>query len=234
MVELSVLLNDPKDSLTSDLQALFGDRCRSTGKATDNHGRQVDRVRLKASNLRIKADKHLIDYVDRLLKMKVPYLSSGDFSQVFRHPKYPNIAVRLSDAEGDDGYALWMKFVTKNQSNPYVPKVYDRTTGDTEFEKISITFLEFLNQSKLEDFLAFMKKANPKLEHADVATLRDHYYNFPGESTIQQVKKSDRHLGEALQYISDNKMKFEPDLVWRNIMKRPSNNHPVITDPFYG
>lgn len=234
MVEIGILPKEPSDSLRNELQTMFGERCRSTGDATDSHGRRVDRIRLAPSKVLASSDSNLQDYVDRLQRMKIKPLGQGDFSYTFIHPHFSDVAVRISDSDGDSGYSLWLKFVLDNQTNPYVPKVFGTAKGSTQRDDINIVFMERLVQSTLEDYLAFMTRVNPKLKGQEIRVIRDNHYNFPSVTTIKEHQKSDPDLHEVLDYIDDHKMRFEPDLVWRNVMKRPSDNHPVITDPFYG
>ena len=95
----------------------------------------------------VSSDTDLTDYVQRLRGLKIKKLGEGDFSQVFIHPSYPNVVVRISIEDGDDGYRQWLKFALANQNNPYVPKIYGTARGRTATSRLTIVFLERLDQS---------------------------------------------------------------------------------------
>lgn len=73
---------------------------------------------------RIELTAETLDaYFASLSKKGIRKLGDGHFSTVFTHPKYPNVAVKVI-RRPDLEYLKYLKFCQKNQSNPWLPKVY--------------------------------------------------------------------------------------------------------------
>lgn len=90
------------------------------------------------------AEEALKPYLDRLVsKEGIKKLGGGAFSQVFQHPHYGNVVVKVY-TDKDTVYKRYVAWCMKHQSNPYVPKIVEQVSyksPDTK-EKYNIVFLQ--------------------------------------------------------------------------------------------
>ena len=72
---------------------------------------------------RIYAKAELIDkYLKRLVSKKIEHIGTGTEQMAFQHPTLPNVVVKLMGRRA--GFGEWAMLCHKNQSNPYLPKIY--------------------------------------------------------------------------------------------------------------
>lgn len=64
------------------------------------------------------------DYTTRLTKMGIKARGTGANSVVFDHPTMAGTVVKVF-LDGDKGYAYYLNWVTRNQRNPYAPKLHE-------------------------------------------------------------------------------------------------------------
>ena len=183
------------------------------------------------------------DYISRLRDRGMRKVGSGVQSNVYQHPQFDKIVVKVSREE--QAPLAYLKYVLTHQSNPYVPKVYHvrrfRTKERGWGSEYYIAFIEKLTEYKLlrplerqrivkthlgPDIVAWLggdKKYNPyafeyMAEPEGLALMR---------ASNKKLGVPSKHLIDVMSFISKHTASL--DLHHGNIMLRGS--HPVITDP---
>lgn len=186
-------------------------------------------------------EEALPDYLKRLVKKHgIKKLGGGAYSQVFQHPHYHNVVVKVYTAK-DVKYARYLAWVMKNQSNPYVPKVIEQ---HKHFD------------GKNKYFIVFMQKMSPiKTSEAVVKLLARALGIKPGSDEYEDLgdvydygEGSGSEFVHEFSEIVDAAVKAktaDPDFVkvWKQIKKNPEDldmhsgnvmtrdGHLVVTDP---
>lgn len=96
------------------------------------------------------SEEALKPYLDRLVsKEGIQKLGGGAFSQVFQHPHYGNVVVKVY-TDKDTVYKKYVTWCLSHQNNPYVPKIVEQVkykSPDTG-EKYNIVFLQKMTPVK--------------------------------------------------------------------------------------
>jgi hypothetical protein len=96
------------------------------------------------------SEEALKPYLDRLVsKEGIQRLGGGAFSQVFQHPHYGNVVVKVY-TDKDVVYKKYAAWCMKHQNNPYVPKIIEQVTykSPETKEKYNIIFLQKMTEVK--------------------------------------------------------------------------------------
>jgi hypothetical protein len=181
-------------------------------------------------------EESLPDYLTRLVKKAgVKKLGGGAYSQVFQHPKYGNVVVKVYTAKDRD-YARYVQFCLKHQSNPYVPRIADEVKYKSpEGEKYNIVFLEKMTAMKTaRGVAAKLQKAFSKLEPEELSDIEYHCEEqdmpelFEYLDALVKEGRANSSFVELWKHIrSYGKDKF--DMHPGNVMLR--GQQLVITDP---
>lgn len=135
-------------------------------------------------------------------------IGSGAFGKVYFNPAYPKWVIKAytpySGSRTAPGYADWLTFCKRNQSNRYVPQI--RGLPIKVHGGVMAIRLEVLTPMTTSQWLDFMK------HYRDVEAGRTH----------------DPQLMQCVQFIQSK----DEDLSQHNIMMRGSQ--PVIIDPLAG
>jgi hypothetical protein len=107
-------------------------------------------------------EEALKPYLDRLVsKEGIQKLGGGAFSQVFQHPHYGNVVVKVY-TDKDAVYKKYVSWCMKHQSNPYVPKIIEQVTykSPETKEKYNIIFLQKMTPIKtVQKLISLLVKA---------------------------------------------------------------------------
>jgi hypothetical protein len=141
---------------------------------------------------------------DIMAEAGFPELGAGHYSVVFG--VNDNLVLKVN-CHNDDAYAHFIEWASCRQSNPYLPRVYYRTTVNT----MRVYLLERLEPHDYEDDY---QRASliPSLKHLIAQGL--------------PIKVECPHIAELLTYPG----RFD-DASGQNIMLRCSTGHPVLSDP---
>lgn len=82
---------------------------------------------LEAQKL-IKSDQTVNDYFNMLEKQKLKSLGSGAYGDVYAHPYYKNVVVKIISS--DPAYISYLKFVARNPRNRYLPQLIPNKNGE--------------------------------------------------------------------------------------------------------
>jgi hypothetical protein len=82
---------------------------------------------LEAQKL-IKSDQTVNDYMKMLKKQKIKYLGGGAYGDVYAHPYYKNVVVKIISS--DPAYISYLKFVAQNPGNRYLPQLIPNKNGE--------------------------------------------------------------------------------------------------------
>lgn len=135
-------------------------------------------------------------------------LGDGLYGVTYKSVNYPYI---IKIWRNDEGYDYWLRFVTTNQQNPWVPKVKGRPTKipGSDYTFIRLELLEPVTRSEYTKFIDKKERWEQKHRHPERHT-------------------PDRAFAEVMQAI--RAYTSEDDIHDSNLMKR-SNGQLVITDP---
>jgi hypothetical protein len=183
------------------------------------------------------SEEALKPYLDRLVsKEGIQRLGGGAFSQVFQHPHYGNVVVKVY-TDKDVVYKKYAAWCMKHQNNPYVPKIIEQVaykSPETK-EKYNIIFLQKMTPVKTAGKLAILLGAALGLSQADD---NDFFKEFGQFNTTKQdfrmiekymkLGKADSDFVQVWDHIRTYGVaKF--DLHYENVMLR--DGHLVLTDP---
>lgn len=199
---------------------------------------------MSASQRLLELAESFQDYSDRLVKeFNIKSVGTGNFSEVFQHPKMKNVVVKVFIH--DKGYEEYLSWCLKNQKNKFVPKIYkveQRDAGQTTKINRGITsplgntytfvFMEKLNVAKKSVLLKFLNSLGviPRLpfqeHHTNLSGLwKDHWGFVAKNSTDKDLRSLARFLSSCagnLDMHDDN----------NNVMQRGSDQL-VFVDPIY-
>lgn len=165
------------------------------------------------------------DYKEFLHSKGIKAKGSGGFGTVYQHPTHKNIVVKVWDSD-DYGYESWVKFCTKNQKNPLIPKIYHHS----EHGEFNITMLEKLKPLDEVNFwdTHWNKHLSP------------HFDFQPNMKfcSVSQLKAKHKHSKQILKFLKKNTYEHNTnlDLHDENVMWRGKGKtrQLVITDPLVG
>jgi hypothetical protein len=199
------------------------------------------------------------EYVNRLRALGIKELGSGAWAQVFQHPLYSRVVVRVF-TQDDTGYKKWLKFIIRNRNNRYVPQIIPNEQGklfyytnikdsyDYEDKKVPMrAYFVFIKKyailddkkfSDLESTLEYYLSAN------DIDSIQLSVRGI-GYSSLLQLPQFWRALAENSQF------KFEwgqdaikiaqffgkqnyLDINIDNVMYNIDSKHIIFTDPLGG
>lgn len=185
------------------------------------------------------------EYLDRLTKSGIHSWGHGQSAIAFKHPTMPNVVVKVF-TDKDLGYSYYLKWVTKNQNNPYAPKLHESPEyskkRNLEFapnlgedHAYSIVFLEKLERSDPADRADFFQKITPWLIAAGYDRGERGFDSFPrigiqGWRILTKAPDSDI-AALAKCFVRGKSQRLYLDLGNSfNIMQR--GRQLVFTDPF--
>lgn len=153
-------------------------------------------------------EEALPDYLKRLKdSLNIQKLGGGAFSQVFQHPHYSNVVVKVYTAR-DTAYKRYQKWCMAHQSNPYVPQIIGQTeyVSDTAKRngKFNIVFMEKMTPLK----------SYARLEKLIVKALGGAPITFKNDDTT--ISASD--LGKISKIVSKGGTDKDFAEVWKQIM----------------
>ena len=177
-------------------------------------------------------------YLTRLVKKHgIQKLGGGAFSQVFQHPEFKNVVVKVYTAK-DTVYKRYLSWCLKHQSDPYVPKIikqveYKSPSG----EAYNIVFMQKMtpvkSRIKFARSMASLFKLNTRaLEDLDLVRSLgmwgEQEEDFEVIDDLVSAGKADKDFTEVWRHIRTyGKSKF--DMHPGNVMFR--GNQLVLTDP---
>jgi hypothetical protein len=183
------------------------------------------------------------DYLERLHEIGMEHLGNGVYADVFQHPYYKNVVVRVF-TEYDFGYLNFMKFVSKNRNNRYVPQIIPNEQGKL-FYKTEFKHPDRPN-GKYRGYFVFMKKYIPmtiqQVEHQakqwgvkDITNTAA-FWSLGG-STWAKLSESPKLLQrfgpdavELARFFAT--MENRLDIHHDNVMWDADRNNIIFTDPF--
>lgn len=149
---------------------------------------------MKAAEL--LAEEKLADYFKRLVKKHgIKKLGGGAFSQVFQHPQFHNVAVKVYRNK-DTVYRRYLAWCMKNQSNPFVPKIIEQVQFTGTSDPYNIVFMQkmepvgtnrFVNEVAKALGLTFIEREDLYDVYEDNLGSGREFYRF-----MKQAAQSDR------------------------------------------
>lgn len=164
---------------------------------------------------------NLYKYREFLESKGVKNLGSGCYGCVYQHPTLPNVVAKIYDY--DDAYDHYINWCTKNQKNPYVPKIY----SIHKCEKFTIVFLEKLEEVSLDLYEDWEEKTFPR--HLKHLLHNPSKYKKENDLLSNPILKRDKNLKIMIEFLIKVKNLYRIDLHDGNIMLR--GEQIVITDP---
>ena len=155
------------------------------------------------------------DYIDHLDAVGVRELGNGYFSRVFQHPKLKDVAVKV--VAGDEMYMKFLRFVMKNQGNPYLPRIYHITRHVSKGSTYFIVMMEKLSKLPFQKYRVWRKRLGTG----------NSMCQFEAKLQHLSVNCEDSHLRKIFKFIYKNHYYF--DLHGNNVMRR--GDQIVIVDP---
>lgn len=165
------------------------------------------------------------DYHKRI-KRKFKLLGDGAFARVYQHPR-ADVVVKVFDASEDSGYTTYLKWASRNQKNPYVPRIYgiEKFKNKKANEEITVVFLEKLKPATFNDLRDAVEASLPN------GTTIDPYLD-DDELLLIAAKTNDKHLKAFIRFMNTALSgSVEVDLHSDNFMFRPGTKQLVFTDP---
>jgi hypothetical protein len=95
-------------------------------------------------------EEELWDYKERLKDIeKMKSLGDGAYGEVFQHPRFSNVVVKVFDHKTDTSYKKFLRWAQQHQNNPYIPKI------------IEVHLLRTVRNEESAIGIVFMKKLKP-------------------------------------------------------------------------
>lgn len=188
-----------------------------------------------------KSGETIQDYQYRLDKLGMKSAGGGIHSEVYEHPQYNTIVVKVGSEGKSGGPFAYLSYAYNHQDNPHVPKIFG--------------VRRFKNKKGRNFFVAFIEKLTTygKLSYKQQKAITRKYFGpvsskifgsqiwdefFYGENfslVVKQAKQTgvpNKKLLEVITFIHDYDAAHPSsiDLHEENIMMRGSV--PVIIDPF--
>lgn len=170
------------------------------------------------------------DYIKRILKTNKK-LGEGAFANVFQHPVYHNVVVKIF--KNDLGYLKYLnEFVIPNQQNRYVPKLISDDNGNFihSFGPIKIVFMK---KYRVQNLNVNIHKYLRKIKRKYFSSISDIEFAAFWISLVAQnkgiISKEDPDLVNISKFFIKNAGAL--DLHDRNIAWDPELRNPIFTDP---
>lgn len=160
---------------------------------------------------------NLTKYEEFLESKGVENLGSGCYGCVYQHPTLPNVVAKIYDY--DDAYDHYINWCTKNQKNPYVPKIY----SIHKCEKFTIVFLERLKEISLRTYMDWETKISPFLLNTGSSRKKKN------DLLSTPILRRDKNLKSIIEFLLKSEDLYRFDLHDGNIMLR--GKQIVFTDP---
>lgn len=187
------------------------------------------------------AEEAMKPYLDRLIsKDGIKKLGGGAFSQVFQHPHYGNVVVKVY-TDKDTVYKRYASWCLKHQNNPYVPKIIEQVkyqSPETK-EKYNIVFMQKMTPIKtVQKLISLLVKALnlntkaaedlPFMQAFGLEAEKASEEDFDLIDKYVKLRRTDKDFAEVWNHIRTyGKDKF--DLHYGNVMLR--DGQLVLTDP---
>jgi hypothetical protein len=178
----------------------------------------------------VKLKTYLSALVD---KHGIKKLGGGAFSQVFQHPVYKNVVVKVYKAS-DTVYKKYVAWCLKNQSNPYVPKIIEQNEYKSpKGDAYNIVFMQKMRPASVKTFKAQLRAAMPKAKDIEFEDLDIAIDDYDMVGMYEELNRliplfGNNDLKSIWGHIrSYGKAKF--DLHPGNVMMR--DGQLVLTDP---
>lgn len=191
-------------------------------------------------------EETLKQYSERLMHtLGIKRLGRGNFAQVFQHPVYHNVAVKV--VKDDPGYIKYAWFCMKNPTNPWLPKIIDVVDvkiDDDDYDEdndywrrtnkkplqvpIEVVFFEKLRPASSQEIYAAVQKVLADVPSTEL--VREFFWDFTSFNRdtwhVVATYTTDPDLKQFAQLAHDER--FE-DIHNGNVMMR--GNQLVFTDP---
>ena len=173
-------------------------------------------------------------YLTQLVKKYgIQKLGGGAFSQVFQHPEFKNVVVKVYTGK-DVVYKRYVDWCMKHQSNPYAPQIIEQTKySSPKGDEYNIVFMQKMARVSAKRFKQQLRAAMPKAKPQEFEALDEAIDDYDMIETFNELNRmipifGDAHLQEIWKHIKTyGKAKF--DLHPGNVMLRGSQL--VLTDP---
>lgn len=191
-------------------------------------------------------------YFDSLIKQNIERLGKGQFSQVFQHPLYSNVVVKIFYA--DSGYENYLKFILTNPQNRYVPQIIPaknkklvhsaamRAPASSNFlQDWRFVFMKKYSPANLQQIYDLFQRWNtlsgdsefpPMTNPKDLRLLVSKLVNWVEWSDSNELRKNDPDAWAMANFIVKNWK--SQDLHSGNFMWDSENQTVVFTDPLVG
>lgn len=193
-------------------------------------------------------EETLNQYSERLMHtLGIKRLGRGNFAQVFQHPVYHNVAVKV--VKDDPNYIEYVRFCMQNPTNPWLPRIIDIVDAkidDDDFDMygdywrrtekkpvqvpIEVVFFEKLREASNREIHAAVKKV--LAEVPSNMLVKEFFYDFASFNRdtwyVVSISTTDPHLKQFAEMAHE--CRFE-DIHGDNVMMR--GDQLVFTDPVY-
>lgn len=205
---------------------------------------------MRLSELIFEEDRHK-NYLNHLIKdIGIKQLGAGSYANVFQHPTYHNVAVKVVRRE-DPLYMKFIRLCIKYQGNPWLPRII--SIHDIDFYKAEKDILNIPSSGK--EHIIFFEKLRPATSEEITKALL-FFLDFKEQNIIsfdvleyikhkrtsnfsfllledweliskKHPRKSCRELAKIIIEAADG---VEPDIHDENVMIR-NDGQLVFTDP---
>lgn len=168
----------------------------------------------------------IYDLINREYGLGFEPLADGEFATILVHPNL-NYVLKLFDST-DAGYKMFIQIALAHKDNPHFPRFRGRPVNFGKFSTIRMEKLVPIHPNRFADIEYMIHKAM-----TDDNWKKDIWPNSEFDDFLKKWPK----FGNALDIIRTafkNRVnqKISLDFHEGNIMLRPENGAPVITDPF--
>jgi hypothetical protein len=178
------------------------------------------------------------DYRQDLKKQRIRRLGGGAFADVFQHPVYHNVVVKVV-GYSDTGYKRYLQWALQHQDNRYVPKIAEVVEKKVGTHSLQFVFMKKMDRVRPteEDLEFYLVRALQQGRKGQQKKDIEQAYLQRAGSTDRDVLKAvisvakeigDRDLAEVLSFFLRNHRLL--DLHWGNMMM--DGNQLIFTDPF--
>lgn len=192
-----------------------------------------------------KSTQSKLEYL-RTVKQIARLLGEGLYADVFQHPVYNNVVVKIFDGY-DLKYLRYLnEFVIPNQNNKYVPKVVTGTDGRIVYrfrlkhKSINIVFIKKYDsiQKHRGEFPRYMdqlvKLADGPVWNRKLTMWNKNGILFPIINSFAgsaKLAKEDPDMYNLARYLVTKFKQYSFDIHIYNIMWDSELKNPIITDP---
>lgn len=187
-----------------------------------------------------KVSEPLFNYTSRLTSKteKQKRLGVGAFAEVYQHPKYRTVAVKVS--EENKRILRYIEYALKHQDNPYIPRIYGIRRFTSKRDRLGTDkyFVLFLEKLKNYEGLGLRAKRNLLQQHVgeyvndyDVE-IEDFFFENRSWEIIRSVRKmpQTKQTKYLLDLLNFFRVSHASDVHDGNIMIR-GKDQLVFTDP---